>query len=103
MKQFQMQDRRLARDRVSREATHGSADAMFPTHGPTVGAGNDAHAVGPQHIEFGGRLIDAGRLEIGIPRHLQVAVERLEQLHAGLFRVRPRQQIRKRMRVRPHL
>jgi hypothetical protein len=52
VKEFQMEDRRIARHRIAFEAANGRSNAMLPTDGPTIGARDNAHAVGPKHVEL---------------------------------------------------
>jgi hypothetical protein len=98
MEEGQVQDRRhRCCELVEAHATR--ADAIVVRLRPAIGARHHLHAIGPQRIEFADGVAERDRLDIGVAGEQEMRNQHLEEHPAILARVRPRQQLRQRMRI----
>ena len=82
----QMQNRR---GRLAHcEAHRRPARAIFVSLRPALRAGNDFHPVGTQRVQLAHFLEHAHALEIGVAGDEQITRELLDQVRAGLARIR---------------
>jgi hypothetical protein len=95
MKQLQMQQARAVG--LDGETAGRAAGAVIIGFRPAVAALDDADAVRPQQMQFAQLAADIERLDIGIARQQQMAVERLEEIRPAHAAVRLPQQRQQRM------
>ena len=96
IEEFDMQDR-LDPFAAHLVARFLSERAIDEGRGPAVAAGHDAHAIGPQRIEFAQLLVDQNGLDIGVAVKQQIGAERLDEGGAGVERIGPLDQSEQRM------
>lgn len=86
MKQFQVQQRQAIA--LGSKAAHEAANAVFIGFRPAIAALDDGDTIRPQQVQLAQRAADYERLDIGIARQKQMAVQRFEEIRARLAPVR---------------
>jgi hypothetical protein len=79
-----MQDRRPARGAITLKHLRAGRRAILPPLRPALGPGHHPHPVWPQRVQPRRARLKTGQVQIGVARHLKMALHAVHQLRAGL-------------------